>query len=83
VRVPQPVEVLRAGQLDAVVDADVPFVDANGSPLPNYKGGKMVLNDGSQGAPVLPETASDGSSIAYWEWDLSPKIRAYLATADV
>ena len=50
-------------------------VDAKGAPLPGYKGGKTFLNDGSQGAQVLPRTASDGGSITYREWDLSPNIK--------
>jgi guanyl-specific ribonuclease Sa len=50
-------------------------VDSKGAPLPGYKGGSTFLNDGSQGAQVLPRTASDGSSITYREWDLSAKIK--------
>lgn len=50
-------------------------VDDKGSPLSGYKGGKTFLNNGSQGASVLPRTAPDGSPITYREWDLSPNIR--------
>jgi guanyl-specific ribonuclease Sa len=46
-------------------------VDAKGSPLPGYKGGREFLNDGSQGASVLPR----GNGVTYREWDVNPKVR--------
>lgn len=50
-------------------------VDAKGSPLPGYKGGKVWDNNGTQGAQVLPRSGADGSAVTYKEWDLTQKVK--------
>lgn len=46
-------------------------VDAKGSPPAGYKGGREFVNDGSQGASILPRR----NGVTYREWDVNPNVK--------
>jgi RHS repeat-associated protein len=46
-------------------------VDAKNAPFPGYKGGRDFVNDGGQGASILPR----GSGVTYKEWDVNPWVK--------
>jgi guanyl-specific ribonuclease Sa len=62
---------IKEGPIPEKVLSVLERVDAKGAPFPGYKGGKDFLNDGSQGASILPR--KDG--VAYREWDVNIKIK--------
>ena len=44
-------------------------IDAKGSPLPGFKGGRAYQND----TKLLPTTKKDGTAITYREWNLTAR----------
>jgi RHS repeat-associated protein len=51
----------------------VEYANANGgAAMQGYKGGRAFLNDGRQGAQVLPKTGANGKPITYREYDVNP-----------